>query len=75
MFAVLLMQVAEEASEPSKAPFYIAAGALAGFAVLLGAVGTLRHETLPPSRGASTAIMLVCAVLVAATMVTAVITG
>jgi hypothetical protein len=75
MFAVLLMQVAEEASEPSKAPFYIAAGALAVFAVLLSIVGTLRHETFPPTRGLSTALMGVCALLVAATMVTAVITG
>jgi hypothetical protein len=72
---VLLMQAAEEAAEPSKTPFYIASGALVAFAVVLAAVGTLRHETFPPSRGAATAIMGVCALLVAAVMVTAVVTG
>ena len=72
---VLLMQAAEEAAEPSKAPFYIAAGVLVAFAVALAAVGTMRHETFPPSRGAATAIMGLCALLVAAVMVTAVITG
>ena len=74
MFAALL-QAAEEAAEPSKTPFYVLAGALTAFAVVLAVVGTLRHETFPPSRGASTAIMLVCALLVAGTMVTAVITS
>jgi hypothetical protein len=75
MFAVLLMQVAEEAAESSKTPYYVAAGALVVFAAALSLVGTLRHETFPPSRGVATAIMLVCALLVAATMTAAVVTG
>jgi hypothetical protein len=70
----VLQEVAEEA-EPSKAPFYIAAGLLVLFAALLSIVGTRRHETFPPTKGLSRALMLVCAVLVAGTMVTAVITG
>ncbi len=74
MLLAVLQEVAEEA-EPSKAPFYIAATLLVIFAALLSVVGTLRHETFPPSRGLSRALMLVCAVLVAGTMVTAVITG
>ena len=74
MFVVLL-QAAEEAAEPSKTPFYILAGALVVFAVVLAIVGTLRHETFPPTRGVATAIMGVCALLVAGTMFTAVITG
>ncbi len=74
MFAVLL-QAAEEAAEPSKAPFYIAATLLVIFAALLAIVGTRQHETFPPSRGVATAIMLVCALLVAGTMVTAVVTA
>ena len=74
MFAVFL-QAAEEAAEPSKAPFYILAGALTAFAVILAVVGTMRHETFPPSRGVATAIMGVCALLVAGTMVTAVTTS
>ena len=74
MFAVLL-QAAEEAAEPSKTPFYALAGLLTAFAVILAVIGTLRHETFPPSRGVATAIMLVCALLVAGTMVTAVTTS
>jgi hypothetical protein len=74
MLAALLL-AAEEAAEPSKTPFYILASALVAFALILSAVGTARHETFPPSRGATTAIILVGALLVAGTMVTAVITG
>ena len=72
---LLLLQVAEEAAEPSKTPFYVLASLLVAFALILGAVGTARHETFPATRGLATAIMLVGVVLVAGTMVTAVITG
>jgi hypothetical protein len=74
MLAVLLL-AAEEAAETSKTSFYVLAGSLTAFAVILAIVGTLRHETFPPSRGVSVAIMGVCALLVAGTMFTAVITG
>jgi hypothetical protein len=74
MLAVLLL-AAEEAAESSKTPFYILAGALVVFALALSAVGTARHETFPPSRGVSSAIILVGALLVAGTMLAAVITG
>jgi drug/metabolite transporter (DMT)-like permease len=74
MLATLLM-AAEEGAEPSKTPFYILAGCLIVFAALLAAVGTARHETFPPSRGVASALMLVCALLVAGTMFTAVITA
>ena len=74
MFAVLLL-AAEAAAESSKTPFYILAGALVAFALILSAVGTARHETFPPSRGVQTAIIGVGALLVAGTMVTAVLTG
>lgn len=70
-----LMLAAEAAAEPSKTPFYIVASSLVAFAALLSAVGTARHESFPPSRGAATAIMLVCALLVAGTMAAAVITA
>jgi hypothetical protein len=69
-----LIQAAEE-SEPSKGPFYILAAVLVVFALALAGVGTARHETFPPSRAVATVIMLVCALLVAGTMVTAVITA
>jgi hypothetical protein len=73
MLATLLL--AAEEAEPSKAPFYILAGLLILFAVGLTAVGTARHENFPPSEAAARAIMGVCALLVAGTMVTAVITA
>jgi hypothetical protein len=74
MLAVLLL-AAEEAAEPSKTPFYILASALVAFALILAFVGTARHETFPPSRGIQTAIIGLGALLVAGTMVTAVLTG
>ena len=78
MLATLMVfaqeHVAEEA-EPSKAPFYIAAGLLVGYALLLSLVGIRRHATFPPSRGVSTLLMFVCLILVGAAMFTAVITG
>ena len=75
MLAVLLQAAEEAAEEPSKTPFYVAAAILVLFAAALSAVGISRHATFPPTRGLATALMLVCAVLVAATMATAVITG
>ena len=72
---LLLLQVAEEAAEPSKTPFYIMASALIAFALILAFVGTARHETFPPSRGLQRGLIGLGALLVAGTMVTAVITG
>jgi hypothetical protein len=74
MLAVLLL-AAEEAAEPSKTPFYILAGALVAFALILAFVGTARHETFPPTRGVQLGLIGLGALLVAGTMVTAVITG
>jgi hypothetical protein len=71
MLATLMLA----AEEPSKAPFYVFAGALIVFAVALTALGLSRHETFPGSEGAGRALTLVCALLVAGTMVTAVITA
>jgi plastocyanin len=62
------------ASEPSKTPFYLAGGLLAGWAVLLGAFGLL-HPDFPGSAAASRLVMLTSAVLVAATVTTAVTTA
>ncbi|HWK27866.1 MAG TPA: hypothetical protein VNS09_14980 [Solirubrobacter sp.] len=74
MFALLLL-AAEEGAEPSKTPFYIFAAALVAFAVILAVVGTARHETFPPTKALQRVLMLVGAVLVAGTMVTAVVTA
>jgi hypothetical protein len=72
---LLLLQVAEEAAEPSKTPFYILASVLVAYALVLSAVGTVRHETFPATKSASRAIMLLGALLVVGTMFTAVITA
>jgi hypothetical protein len=77
MLASLLLfaQEAVEETEPSKAPYYIAASVLVGFALLLSAIGIRNHETFPPSKAVGRLLTLLCALLVAATMFTAVITG
>jgi hypothetical protein len=71
----LITFAATEGEETSKSSFYIAGSVLAGFAVVISAIGIRGHETFPPSRGAARAVMLLAAVLVAVTMATAIITG
>ena len=73
MLAALLL--AEEIAEKTKTSFYIFAGLLILFGFGLGIGGTLRQETFPPSGGVVRALIGVCAVLVAGTMVTAVLTA
>ena len=76
MLLAVLQEAAEHAAEEtSKTPFYVAAGLLTAFAVVLAFVGTVRHETFPPSRGVARGLMLLGALLVAATMATAVVTS
>jgi hypothetical protein len=69
----LAAEAAEE--ESSQAAFYIAGGVLAAAAVIVSAVGIRAHETFPPSRGASRAVIGLFAVLVVVTVGTAIITG
>jgi deoxyribodipyrimidine photolyase-like uncharacterized protein len=73
MLAALL--AAETITEHSKTSFYVAAGLLIASAVCLAAVGIRRHETFPSSGGAQRAVIGWFVVIVAATMITAVITG
>ena len=76
MLAVLITLAAEVAEEePSKTPFYIAGALLAAFAVIVAVIGIRGHEHFPPSKGAARGVMLLAAVLVAATMASAVLTG
>jgi plastocyanin len=62
------------ASAPSKVPFYVAGGLLAGWAVVLSATG-LRSPEFPGSQGRARLVMLTSAVLVVATMTAAVVTA
>jgi hypothetical protein len=73
MIAALLL--AEELAKKSKTPFYILAGLLIVFAFSLGIGGTMRHETFPASSAAVRGLIGVCMLLVAGTMVTAVLTA
>ncbi|MBE2318478.1 hypothetical protein DVA67_021025 [Solirubrobacter sp. CPCC 204708] len=75
MLATVLFaaEVAEE--EVSKAPFYISAGVLVTFAVLLSVVGIARHATFPPSKVVGNGLILLTVILVAVTAYTSVITG
>jgi plastocyanin len=62
------------ATAPSKAPFYVAGGLLAGWAVLLAAFG-ISHADLPSSAAGSRLVMATTALLVGATITTAIITA
>ena len=70
----LLAVVAEHSPAGSKTAYYIAAGALALWAVLLGAFGVMR-PAFPRGNGSARAVMLVSGLLMAATMACAVITS
>jgi hypothetical protein len=64
-----------EAEESSKTAFYIAGIVLAVFAVVISAIGIRSHETFPPTRAASRAVIGLAAILVAATMAAAILTS
>jgi hypothetical protein len=70
-----LAQAEAEAEESSKAAFYICGSLLAVFAVIVSAIGIRSHETFPPSSGGKVAVIGIAALLVAATMATAIITS
>jgi hypothetical protein len=73
MLATLLL--AAEEAKPSKTAFYVLAACLVAYALGLSAIGVARHETFPPTRGAATALIGVCILLVAGTMLSAVLTA
>jgi hypothetical protein len=71
---VLAVTSAESQSEPSKTAFYIAGALLVVLALAVSAVG-VRSETFPRSRGAQLGLIAVTVALVAAAMLTAVVTA
>jgi hypothetical protein len=73
MVHALLVLAAEEA-EPSKTAFYLCGGALAAWAVVLGVLG-LRNAEFPGGQSGARGVMAISAVLVAATVTTAVVTA
>ena len=72
---IVFAQHAAEEEEGSKTAYYVAGIALAAFAVIVSAIGISRHDRFPGSQAAQRVVMLIAAVLVAATMASAVLTG
>jgi hypothetical protein len=70
----LLLFAVTEGEEASKAPFYLAGGLLAVFAVAVAALGIARHD-FPSSAGTARGVIALCATLVVAAMATAVLTS
>ena len=66
--------LAAEGAEVSKTPFYLAGGLLAGWAVLVSALGLARPD-FPGSGGGARAVMGISAVLVLGTLAAAVATS
>jgi hypothetical protein len=71
----LFLTAAEHGEETSKTSFYVAGLALTAFAIIVSAIGIRTHGHWPGSSGTARAVWGVCALLVAATAATAVITG
>jgi hypothetical protein len=69
-----LLQAAAEESEPSKVPFFVSGGLFAVWAVVLFAVG-MRSATFPGGQTGQRGVLAVSAVLMVASMATAVITA
>ena len=75
LHALILLAQEHVEEEASKTPYYIAGGVLAAFAVIISAIGIRAHETFPRSKGARNGVIALAALLVAATMASAVLTG
>lgn len=71
---LLAIAVEHSADHGDKTAFYVAAGAFAAWAVLVAGFG-LARETFPRSAGGQRAVLAVSAVLMVATLATAVITA
>ena len=61
--------------EPSKVAFYLLGGLFAAWAVLVGALGVMRHRTFPPSGGVACAVMGISLVLMIGALGSAVLTS
>ena len=70
----VIVAAAEGAAESSKTAFYVLGGLLAGWAVVLGALGMARAE-FPSTRSAERGVILLSVLLVAGAMAAAVITA
>jgi hypothetical protein len=71
----LITFAAAEGEEPSKTAFYVAGGVLAAWAVIISAIGIRGIANFPRNKGQARGVMAISAVLVAAAMASAVLTG
>lgn len=69
-----LLSLAAEHVEPSKTAFYVGGGLLAGWAVVLGALGMTQPD-FPSSDGAARGVMGISVALTVVAMVTVLITA
>lgn len=77
MLSIILLlaaEAAEEGAEASKAPFYIAGGLLAVWAVVVAALGLSRPD-FPKEKGAARGVMAISAFLVVLTMAATVVSS
>ena len=75
LHALTIVFASAEGEESSKTLFYLAGGVLAGFAVLISALGISRIGTFPAGRGQARGVIGLAALLVAAAMAAAIITA
>jgi hypothetical protein len=61
--------------ETSKLAFYLLGSLFAAWAVLLGAIGIMRHESFPPTAGAARGVMAISLLLMVGTVGSAILTG
>jgi hypothetical protein len=72
---ILFAAETSEKAEPDKTAFYIAAGLAVVWALSLFAIGMRKDGEWPGDQGTARVIMIISALLVAATMISAVATG
>ena len=77
MLNALITFAVEEAGheESSKTLFYVLGGVAALWAVLVSAIGIMRHETFPATKGQARAVMGISVLVVLGAMAGAVLTS
>jgi hypothetical protein len=75
LHALILFAQEHVEEETSKTAYYIAGSVLAVFAVIISAIGIRGHEHFPGSKGRRNGVIGLAALLVAATMASAILTG
>jgi hypothetical protein len=73
--ALTIVFAAAEAEEPSKTLFYITGGLLVIFAVLIAILGISRIGSFPASKGQTRGVIGLAALLVLATLASAIVTS